>query len=508
MTVKLKIASSFVSSVGPQSTTIEIMQALLKAYAESAGPSTIEADAGLAAGSLEPEYEALGLIDRASDNPAVKLASDFFIERCESGASLRFDGKAFREYENARWRRREAASLRRNVYVHMRRSPEVFGPPSLDICRAAVSELEIFCHREAAEEDAGIGARHILNLRSQELHVGATGAIELCPQRPWSEQTSVCAYDHDPDATCPRFDQALKDILSANDDPAEMERHLMEVLAYGVLSWRDIACIVFFNGAGANGKSLLLRIVASLLGTDQSMWGSVRRLTGDKFSLPEIEGKRLFIEDDAPDDVAIDQGLLKSIAEDKPLMVRRAYAAHSTAIRASILPIISSNGAPRFVETSHGFARRILAFPFRRRFGPHEADLNLAATIIATERPGILNRLIEAHARLRDRGRFAPPEECVRATREMLALGNGLQAYLDEMTTTKPGGRTPLSEVYGGYIRWEKANGGRPMFTRNKLKSKLQGMGLTVGKSVGEMCVHDLVLVGGMIGEVANDHAH
>ncbi len=120
------------------------------------------------------------------------------------------------------------------------------------------------------------------------------------------------------------------------------------------------------------------------------MWGSVRRLTGDKFALPDIEGKRLFIEDDAPDNVPIDQGVLKSIAEDKPIMVRRAFATHSTAICASILPIISSNGVPRFVETSHGFARRLLVIPFRRRFEPEEMDRALASRIIADERPGIL----------------------------------------------------------------------------------------------------------------------
>tara|TARA_R110002051_G_scaffold94682_1_gene164600 strand:+ start:483 stop:2003 length:1521 start_codon:yes stop_codon:yes gene_type:complete len=506
MTFSLKISSPSHFAVGPESSVSAIMQALVEARTQGVGPSGIEDAANLAVGSLEPEYESLGLIDPTADDAGVKLASDFLVEKAGSGALLRFDDKVFQDFLGGRWRRLEKAKLRRQLYAHMRSRPEMFGPPSQTLCRDAIGELEILCYREPVWDDPG-RAGQILNLRSLELHVAPDGTIALRPHSPWSEQASVCAYDHDPVATSPRFDKALAEIVSANDDPAGMERHLMEVLAYGILSWRDIACVVFLKGAGANGKSLLLKVIASMLDADQTMWGSVKRLTGDKFSLPDLAGKRLFIEDDAPDDVAIDQGVLKSIAEDKPLMVRRAYATHSTAIRASILPIISSNGAPRFVETSHGFARRLLIIPFRRRFEPYEMDRNLAAKIIADERPGILNRLIEAHARLRERGYFDPPQECLRATEEMLSTGNSLQAYIDQMTVAKPGARTTVTAIYEDYRRWERTNGGRPVCERNKLPSKLEAMGFKVGKCVGVKCLHDVAITSGTA-EVADAHAH
>ncbi len=67
----------------------------------------------------------------------------------------------------------------------------------------------------------------------------------------------------------------------------------------------------------------------------------------------------------------------------------------------------------------------------------------------------------------------------------MLSTGNGLQAFLDQMTVAKAGARTPVTEVYEGYKRWEAANGGRPVCTRNKLPSKLRAVGFTVKSSVG-----------------------
>lgn len=495
----LKITHASEAGLDRCSTMDEVCAALVAAYLAGAkSPVAIEDQAGLPRGSLDRDFANLDALDEDSDDPAVRAASRYLNRHNLSGATLRFDGKHFDEFVAGRWRRLPKAALQRQLFLDLRETHAVL--------RDVVATLERFCFVDPAEwQDSEAAGTPFLNLRNGELHLQPDFTPELRPHRAWSNQVSVTDYDYDPEKTCPLFDETIEDILSANDEPKAVEAHLLELMSYAIQHRRDLPVITLLKGAGANGKSLILHVLEHMVGREQVMRGPVRRLTSDAFTLHNIQGKRIFIDDDAPDDLALDAGVLKSIVEEKRITTRGAHARETTSFVVRVTPFIATNGTPRFHDTSDGFARRLLVIPFQRRFTPEEIDPDLGRDITDLARPGILNRLLEAHARLRTRGRFAPPPECLKAARDALAQGNDFRAFLDEMTEMKPGAKVRTSDLYIAYRQWQAANGGNVGFRRNQMPAKLEGMGYLRGKSNGQQCFVDLALKAAPSREAAND---
>ena len=79
-----------------------------------------------------------------------------------------------------------------------------------------------------------------------------------------------------------------------------------------------------------------------------------------------------------------------------------------------------------------------MVIPFDRQFGPSEADKELFPKIWQSELPGVLNRALEGLARLRKRGDFKPPVDCVRAAQEFMAHANPLLAFIEDETVADP----------------------------------------------------------------------
>ena len=113
----------------------------------------------------------------------------------------------------------------------------------------------------------------------------------------------------------------------------------------------------------------------------------------------------------------------------------------------------------------------------------HETPLRAADKIVATELPGILNRLLPALQRLHLRGAFGEPEECLRARLELLACANPLRGFLEERCVEREGAVTPLKRLYEAFQLWCKEQGQAVPFTLRSMKSRLESIGYVVRKS-------------------------
>jgi putative DNA primase/helicase len=123
----------------------------------------------------------------------------------------------------------------------------------------------------ATEKDAlafVANPRPIINCANGELWIGDDGEVRLRPHKPKSYLRHCLDVEYDPEADCPEYDQAVREIFSAADNPEEMVRHWNELAGYLIQSRRNIPLVIILFGHGENGKTKLLETVTRLLGSE------------------------------------------------------------------------------------------------------------------------------------------------------------------------------------------------------------------------------------------------
>jgi P4 family phage/plasmid primase-like protien len=423
--------------------------------------------------------------------PAEALALDVMRERFAYGTTLMrtADGQLI-FYAGTHWTPISDVALRAILRPLALKSPDRYGPSAQSVS-AALSMIRDLA--PAADEMMRAKPQPVVNVQNAELWIEPGGGLSRRVHRSQDGLQYVLPIAYDPEATCPQFDKMIHEVFGAAKDPADMVRHLSELIGYALQPVRDIPVIAFLWGGGANGKSTILSILQAVIGQDQVYAGSLSALTNDKFTLPNLLGKLLIVEDDAKDGERLNDGVLKKIAENKLINTRRVRSTHGLTFRSMAMPLIAINGAPMLDDTSHGISRRLQVIPFERRFTKAEINPQLATQIIETELPGVLNWMLNGLCALRARGAFDPPAECEVAKARFLCASNPLHAFIDERCDLVADGRTSIADVWMGLISWCKAQGQRIPFTRRSLRDRLNALGYVVRKS-NVMVVDGLVL--------------
>ena len=334
----------------------------------------------------------------------------------------------------------------------------------------------------------------MVNCDNGEVWIDKKGIPELRPHRPDSRLTSCLPIAYHSKATCPIYDNTTLQIFSKASNPADMVRHWNEVMGYAIQPLRDIACFWLLIGDGNNGKSKLLETLQRLVGPQAVFNTSIDKFSKDRFNMPGLHGKLLLVDDDITEGTHLDDGLLKTISEAKDLSTRHAYGARTFKFRCLALPIMAGNNFPTTSDNSYGLRRRAMVIPFDRKFTKQEEDKGLFPTIWEKELPGILNRALEGLARLRARGDFAPPADCLQAAQEFMAHANPLVAFIEDMCCLDQSGHVFLYEFRDAMKKWAVEQGLKKPVPEKTLKRQLQGLGYEVKMIAGYSRVNGLKL--------------
>ena len=334
----------------------------------------------------------------------------------------------------------------------------------------------------------------VVNCANGEVWLDADGKPELRKHDPASRLTSCLPIAFEPSATCAMHDKAMLEIFGKTSDPPDMVRHWSETVGYAIQPRRDIPVFVILIGHGANGKSKSLQTVQHLLGSAAVMNAPIANFQRDRFNIAGLHGKLLFIDDDMGANTHLDDGLLKAISEAKEMSTRHAYGKRHFKFLCLALPIMAGNHYPTTSDNSHGLRRRAMVIPFDRRFGPGEADKELFPKIWQSELPGVLNRALEGLARLRKRGDFKLPVDCVRAAQEFMAQANPLVAFIEDETIVDPKGHTLLRDFREAMTLWATGQGMKKPVPNKRLKRQLEGLGYEVKMVEGYNRVYGLTL--------------
>jgi len=330
----------------------------------------------------------------------------------------------------------------------------------------------------------------IINCANGEIHIDvATGEFEFHKHNPKSYLLQCLKTAYDPDATCPLWDETLRGIFRDHKDPEGMVRHIYEIFGYIIQPQKDIASWFLWLGGGNNGKSITLEILQALMGDQAYLPRAIHDFEGpgrSAHAIASLVGKLAVVDDDANNEKLLPSSVLKKLAEGR---VWESNPKHKDTFnfRSSATPIILFNGMPKIKDITWGMLRKVFVIPFKRRFveGVDE-DKTIRRRVEASELPGVLNRALEGLRRLRARGRFDPPRDCIDAKTNWLRQSNDVLNWIGEHCVTGNGAWTSVTQLYASYQVWAERNHRRFVQSIADVENSLLQRGLRLESRAGD----------------------
>ena len=323
----------------------------------------------------------------------------------------------------------------------------------------------------------------VINCANGELWLADDGTVELRPHRPESYLRDCIDVAYDPEAKCPAYDAAVRQIFAKAENPNSMARHWNEIVGYVIQPRRNISVILVLLGGGDNGKTVLMQTVIRLLGNDLVCARRVEDLEKSRFAVGSLFGKRLFVDDDVKAGARLPDGMLKTISEAKTVTGELKYHSDFNFVVRAV-PALLCNNIPSLADLSHGMRRRLMVIPFDRRFTNQDRDPELFEQIWANELPGVLNRALAGYKRMIERQfRFKRPLPVKSATEHWLQQANPLPAFIDECCVRRAERQVTMKKFYSAYTTWTEAMGYTLAQTQQTVTRNLQHLGFATRRT-------------------------
>ena len=311
------------------------------------------------------------------------------------------------------------------------------------------------------------------------------GIIDLGTRqwRPAARQdyiTKRCPVEFDPGAQCPRFLQFLDQITNGDE---QLIRYLQCIFGYCLTGSTKEQCLFILYGPGANGKSVFLRIILTLMGdyartTPPETLMKRTNSSGPSPDLVRLHGVRLAVAFEPNEGEMMAEEVVKRITGQDTIVCRDLYGKYFE-YDPQFKMMLVTNHKPIIRGTDHAIWRRIQLIPFTVIIPDDEQDRDLAEKLIA-ELPGILNWSLEGLQIYRSEG-LKLPDCVVEATKEYRCEMDIIGDWIDECCVEGPALQASMKDVYSSYRAWCKSSGHYP-FSKKRFGQRLRDRGITDGR--------------------------
>jgi P4 family phage/plasmid primase-like protien len=261
----------------------------------------------------------------------------------------------------------------------------------------------------------------------------------------------------DPTAPCPRFSRFLVEVL-----PDEESRNMAEMLA-GLLLVPETCYNVFFVflGDGGCGKSTLLKILAAMLGEDNTcsvpLWMMVEKHTSHRLTrtLANLVDDSPTVDSGRGQTLSGVEGLLKEVTSGAKIHCEPKGVDAWEAPATARCVFCQNPPLPPFVDRSEAIWDRLRVIPFPMRFrGTAEQNPRLAEEIIAEELPGVFALAVRGLGRLRQLKLFPQCKGGAEIIAEHRGLCDHEKTFLVDRYAFTPGSFTPSGVILRAYKDW------------------------------------------------------
>ena len=271
--------------------------------------------------------------------------------------------------------------------------------------------------------------------------------------------TKLAPVAYDPAALCPTWDAFLGRIFDAD---AGLVGFMQRACGY-ILTGDVSAEVAFFLvGAGANGKTTLLRSLQDMLGDYAAAAPSDLLVADDKGkggATPErmlLKGARLAVCQETAEGKALNAATMKQVTS-RDLISARALYQDACEFEATHKLFLGTNHKPRVRSTDEGTWRRLLLIPFNLTIPAEERDPHMLEHLEA-ERAGVLAWAVRGCLEWQAKGGgmkgLDPSPAVLEATASYRQAEDVLGVFLADRCVIGPQDRVSKPEMMSAYQAW------------------------------------------------------
>ncbi len=254
---------------------------------------------------------------------------------------------------------------------------------------------------------------------------------KLEPFSPSFYLTEKLQVKYDVNAQCPEITKFLQQVIPETKKQTAVQEYTGSCLYKKILYHR---CLLFV-GIGRNGKSVLLKLITTLLGKDDNVSSqTIQSLCYNRFSIAELHHKLANISADLPSKELANTGTFKMITGGDRLPGEHKNKDPFYFDNYAKL-LFSCNRIPPIPETEACLAYyiRFVIVEFKNIFIGKKADKHLIAKLTTPEElSGFLNWALEGLKRLEEQRDFTETMTQEETEKTYVKLSNSAQAFINE----------------------------------------------------------------------------
>lgn len=427
------------------------------------------------------------LRSQRSENPAspleiIKLEYDLagrvLADHYADGAHLKTFSKLWWEYRGGVWSRTEESAIKARVQstilglvnaedealkTLISAVVESRGDRLSALVNTIFATIDSRVAEDGNDDPLALSANRVsmvVNCQNAELWFNDEAVMKVGRHSPKHLLTSQIGCAYDAKAECPTWDDAIRKVFKACQEPEAVIRHFEEVMGYILQPTRHQAVWAMLKGPGGNGKSFLLAVISTLMGPQAVIGASINDLAQgvSPHFTDSLQGKLMLLDDDLKAGTLLPDDWLKKLSEAKLITANPKFGRPYNFTARSI-PVILTNSWPSTVDLSDGLRRRAMIFASDHVLTEDEKDPRHFKQILEHELPGVLNRLVAGFRRFLARGqRFDVPAECEAAVQEWLAQSNPTALFASKAleATGDRADHVQGHRLYDAYLNWAR----------------------------------------------------